>query len=56
MKRGLGLLAVASVVGGLIAVSALGQKPKPVAGWLLDYAAARETARRTGKPLFVVFH
>jgi hypothetical protein len=27
--------------------------PEPV--WLTDYAAAQQTARQTGKPLFVVF-
>jgi hypothetical protein len=38
---------------------ALAQVPKrqtPQAPtWLADYDAARETARRSGKPLFVVF-
>jgi hypothetical protein len=29
--------------------------PPPTGGWLLDYKEARALARRTGKPLLVVF-
>jgi hypothetical protein len=48
---------------GLIAALALSassaagaaQKEKGPAGWLTDYEKARTVARKTGKPLFVVF-
>ena len=33
--------------------------PQPAglpSGWFLDYAAARAEAKRTGKPLLVMFH
>jgi hypothetical protein len=51
------LLAAAAVFAGSCPTSAadfprLGPK-QPT--WLTDYPAARERARQTGKPLFVVF-
>ena len=40
----------------LLAAPAVAQRGAPkAAGWHTDYAAARAEARRTGKPLFVVF-
>jgi hypothetical protein len=41
----------------LAAAGAPAQTDKPAAayGWRTDYAAARAEARRTGKPLLVVF-
>lgn len=31
------------------------QETAPAKGWLTDYIAARQLARKTGKPLMVVF-
>ena len=46
---------------GLVALAGEGQAAEPVAevarkkGWLTDYPTALAAARRTGKPLMVVF-
>jgi hypothetical protein len=46
----------AVLVSLLLAAPAFAQRVNPKAtGWYSDYAAARAEARRTGKPLFVVF-
>ena len=46
----------AVLVALLVATPALAQRKAPqAAGWHTDYAAARAEARRSGKPLFVVF-
>lgn len=47
-----GLLLLA--LGGEAAGQPVEQAAKQ-AGWLTDYQAARAAARRSGKPLFVVF-
>jgi len=40
----------------LLSVPAFAQRNDPkVNGWHTDYAAARAEAKRSGKPLFVVF-
>ena len=44
---------VFSAVSNLTALTA--DKPKPAAGWMTDYAQARQIARQTGKPMFIVF-
>jgi hypothetical protein len=41
------------LIVSLLAAEARGQAKAP--SWRTDYAAARAEARRTGKPLFVVF-
>jgi hypothetical protein len=46
----------AVLVSLLVAAPVFAQRGYPNAtGWHTDYAAARAEARRTGKPLFVVF-
>ena len=46
----------AVLVSLLIAAPAFAQKSNSKAtGWHTDYAAARAEAKRSGKPLFVVF-
>jgi hypothetical protein len=54
-----GLVMTAGLVGGPCATDRLAaaEKTEPAkeAGWLNDYSAARGVARRTGKPLLVVF-
>jgi hypothetical protein len=46
----------AVLVSLLLAVPAIAQRNNPRAsGWHTDYAAARAEAKRSGKPLFVVF-
>ena len=47
-------MALAAAVLSVVA-SAGGDKPKPAGGWETDYAHARQIARQTGKPMFVVF-
>ncbi len=55
------LCLMAGVLGLLLLSSggAVGREQTPArpakSAWLTDYKQARETARRTGKPLFVVF-
>jgi hypothetical protein len=40
----------------IVAAPAFAQRKAPAAtGWHTDYAAARAEAKRSGKPLFVVF-
>ena len=48
-----GLLALA--VASPVAEARGREAVRSEAGWHTDYAAARELARRSGKPLFVVF-
>ena len=49
---GLGVI----VWAGWAASSAIGQKvPAAQFGWLADFQAARNLAKKTGKPLMVVF-
>ena len=44
------------LVSLLLAAPAFAQRNNPKAnGWHTDYAAARAEAKRSGKPLFVVF-
>jgi len=46
----------AVLVSLLIAAPVFAQKGSPKAtGWYTNYAAARAEAKRTGKPMFVVF-
>jgi hypothetical protein len=46
----------AVLVSLLLALPAFAQRNNPKAnGWHTDYAAARAEAKRSGKPLFVVF-
>lgn len=52
MNRGL----LVGLVAGLFAVPAWAAKPDPKAfGWYVDYAQAKAEAKRSGKPLLVVF-
>ena len=47
---------LAGALLALAAASASAQPPRPDKfGWYSDYAAARAEARRTGKPIFLVF-
>jgi hypothetical protein len=39
----------------LMPVPALAREPARSTGWILDYKEARALARRTGKPMLVVF-
>ena len=48
----LGLGMATLMIGG--ANEAVGQPKKP-AGWMTSYAEARQAARQTGKPIFLVF-
>jgi hypothetical protein len=46
----------ALLVSLIVAAPAFAQRVNPKAtGWYSDYAAARAEAKRTGKPIFVVF-
>ena len=46
----------AVLVSLILAAPAFAQRVNPkVTGWHTDYAAARAEAKRSGKPLFVVF-
>ena len=47
------MAAAGGMLGLLGATAAPRQAAEPA--WQTDYAAARETARKAGKPLFVVF-